>query len=119
MPTAGVYVLVTNDEELPYPRDRCRVFYIGQADSGSRRLADHQWWAQECRDKLHSDEPFGPLGYWKYQAYAAAFGATVRWFPTSDAQAAKDLEARLIGDFFRHFGAIPIANSQQPTEPSE
>ncbi|GAB3129639.1 hypothetical protein GCM10027256_33890 [Novispirillum itersonii subsp. nipponicum] len=101
----GVYVLIAPNHEFTYPRRAGAVFYIGEAESLSVRLTQHN---------VHSaataaNARIGYDVYWPIYEYAGAFGAQFSYSTTPDHKAE---EGKLLERFARRFGAIPVANTK-------
>jgi hypothetical protein len=58
------------------------------------------------------DDRSGELPWRLHQRYnyAAAFGARVCWVSIKGRETARQLEAKLLDDFYWSFGALPVAN---------
>ena len=102
----GVYILLSDGIQYPYPRRGSHVFYIGSSDKLRTRLALHRKYYLEARD--HSR--------WIYYApryeYAARHGCGVCWMKCSDVEYPKGLENNLLFRFAELHGTVPVANAQ-------
>lgn len=106
---AGAYVLGTSDgTKLVYPWGNSPVFYIGKAGNLRRRLSDHRKFTNQAI-KNHDEAWFWP----RYQ-YGAAYGIRLAWYTCRGRQKPENLEAGLIEDFYKQYGAIPSANGAWP-----
>lgn len=114
LPTeAGAYVLgAAGETMLVYPWGSSPVYYIGKADDLRQRLLVHR------KHIFGALEDYWDRWWWPRYQYGAAFGASCGWF-TSPKKSAKELEAKLVEDFYLRFGSIPVANTQWPRKPEQ
>ncbi|MGE5546432.1 MAG: hypothetical protein ACM33T_06020 [Solirubrobacterales bacterium] len=102
---SGVYILIAPNHEFTYPRRAGSVFYIGEAESLSVRLAQHSVHTAA----VAANARIGYDVYWPIYEYAGAFGAQFSYSTTADHKAE---EGKLLERFARRFGAIPVANTK-------
>lgn len=113
--TSGVYILVAHRppsrpaHPFAYPLGRSSVYYIGKTTKDQPRLIAHQKWARHARERCRESQTVDDL-HPRYN-YAARFGADVYWVAVRGREDAKDLEAKLMNDFYWTFGALPVANT--------
>lgn len=106
----GAYVMLSEDIEYRYPRGESRVFYIGCAADLRRRIwNEHRKYIIEARDNPQYDY------YLRLYEYAASKGCKITWMKCRSTQSEKPekrLEKKLLIDFAKYYGAIPVANGQ-------
>lgn len=111
---SGVYVMMSTRIEYTYPwseskvwgeskgRGKSKVYYIGQARSLRRRLAEHK------RNFKATLEKYDPTTiYWSRYEYATNHGCNIVWLVSRNPQ---DKERELLQDFASYYGAKPVAN---------
>ena len=107
----GVYVLYASREGLvfQYPLGPSAVYYIGLADAGSGRLAEHRRHIRRAAADAGSNSKFTQY-WWPRYAFGATAGARVEWFSCQGAETPATLESDLIDAFYWMYGCKPLAN---------
>ncbi len=110
--TSGAYILRAKTLTKPflYPGGRSKVFYIGKADGESGRLASHFNIGWHVSDRNDAEGQFSDFMIPPLYNYAWKFNARLMWISTRGTQMARNLEKRLLRDFWAKYGALPVAN---------
>ena len=102
---AGVYIIMSAKTRFIYPEGTSRIIYIGKTDNLQRRLKEHKrhlnslsWDCQEywCCERYH---------------YMDKYGARIYFYKCRGTQDAKELEAKVMLDFYKRYLATPVGNS--------
>ena len=101
----GAYVLGTTSQALIYPWGVSKVFYIGESVNLRRRLRYHRQQTLKVKEgQIRWDHERNQFG--------AAYGMNCSWWTCPEGETTKDLEDRLLWDFWKRYGATPAANGQ-------
>jgi excinuclease UvrABC nuclease subunit len=106
--TPGAYIFASQKDKFLYPNGLSKIIYIGKTTNLRRRIRTHMNVVLEIRNLKKSDRN----SYWYYQRhqYVAKYGGKIYYFSIKGLQDAKNLENRLIENFYDRYLALPVGN---------
>jgi len=105
---SGVYLLISEKQKFVYPNGLSKVIYIGKAVNLKSRLKTHHRHSNELKN-LPKNKKNSDWFYSRYQ-YVAKFGSKVYWFTTRGKQDSKNLESKIIEQFYNKYLSLPVGN---------
>lgn len=105
---SGAYIITSHKQKFTYPNGVSKIIYIGKSSNLKRRIQTHKRVVLEIKN-LRKDERNSYWYYSRYQ-YIAKFGGKVYLFTTRGKQDEKNLENKLIENFYDRYFALPVGN---------
>ena len=103
---SGVYIIVSKTRKFTYPIKTSPVIYIGKAEHLRERLQRHvKLYKKACDSEVRKYQ-------WIYSRYhyMSHGGAEVYIIHTRGLEKAKELESKIIEDFYDTYLSLPIGN---------
>jgi len=104
----GAYIFASKNEKFLYPNGLSRIIYIGKTTNLRRRIRTHLSVVSEIKSLKKSER--NSNWYYPRHQYLAKFGGKLYCFSIKGLQDAKNLENKLIEQFYDKYFALPVGN---------
>lgn len=103
---AGVYFFISKSKRYIYPKGESPIIYIGTSNSLRRRLKEHLKSFHIAQQHVNEKD------LWVYSRYNYIIfhGAEVFYLPIIGKENAKDLESKILENFFDKYASLPVGN---------
>lgn len=100
----GIYIFVAKKTKFTYPWGESPVIYIGTSNNLRRRISRHYAKTLEAKETGNTR--------WNYSRYnyIVKFHADLYFMRVKGTENEKDLESKVIEDFYDRYGALPVGN---------
>lgn len=103
---SGVYIIASAGQKFVYPKFTSRIIYIGKTDNLQRRLKEHKCNLLRLKDDFENN-------MWcndRYH-YMDQYGVHIYIYKCRGKQDAKNLESKIMENFYERYLATPVGNS--------
>lgn len=103
---SGIYFFVSKSHRYIYPSGESPIIYIGTSNNLKRRLKEHLKSFHTAQQHLYKKD------IWIYSRYNYIIhhGADVYYLPTIGKEDAKNLESKVLENFFDKYASLPVGN---------